>query len=36
MAARPSPTMIGVIGVSVAGVFTPPMLKPARLSSPWK
>ena len=28
MVSRPSPTMIGVIGVSLAGVFTPPILKP--------
>ena len=34
IAARPSPTITGVIGVSVAGVFTPPMLNPARFNSP--
>ncbi len=31
IAARPSPTIIGVIGVSLAGVFTPPMLNPDAL-----
>ena len=31
IATRPSPRITGVIGVSVAGVFTPPTLKPARL-----
>ena len=29
----PSPMMMGVIGVSLAGVFTPPMLKPSPPSS---
>ena len=36
MAARPSPTIIGVMGVSVAGVVTPPMLKATRRNPPWK
>ena len=29
MVLRPSPTMMGVMGVSLFGVVTPPMLKPA-------
>jgi hypothetical protein len=29
----PSPMMIGVIGVSLAGVFMPPILKPSPPSS---
>ena len=30
--ARPSPTMMGVMGVSLAGVLTPPILNPASAS----
>ena len=30
--ARPSPTMMGVMGVSLAGVSTPPILNPASAS----
>jgi hypothetical protein len=33
---RPSPMMMGVMGVSLAGVVWPPMLKPADLSCAWK
>ena len=33
MTSNPMPTMMGVIGVSLAGVFTPPMLKPRAPSS---
>ena len=33
IARRPSPTMIGVMGVSLAGVMLPPMLKPSSPSS---
>src|ERR1039458_2280983 len=33
MVRRPSPIMMGVIGVSLAGVVWPPMLKPSRPSS---
>ena len=33
MVKRPSPMMMGVIGVSLAGVVWPPMLKPSRPSS---
>ena len=33
MVSLPSPTMMGVIGVSLAGVLTPPILKPSSPSS---